>query len=522
MQGLPQLNATGFGQKLQSPLILPVLCGILVWASFPKLNQGYLAWVALIPLILHLDRVERITSAFLGGLVAGTVQFLGLLYWIPRVLTHYGGLPAPGAWVLFVLLAAALGCFPAVACALTRFCINRCGSGFLLVFAPAWISLEYLRSKIPFGGFPWLMIGYSQTDYRSLIQIADVAGVYGVSFLVVWINIAIVWLVLRRRHDRVVCIAGAVMLMACFSYGFARLRQWDQIQPQYRAALLQENLSIDEPDSALRWKYQQGYVKMADQLGPSHIDLLILPESPSPLIYQYDQAYREALRGLARRFMLGLVFNNIYFRDDQGTTRYFNSAFFLDQSGTEVGRYDKIHLVPFGEYIPWQKFFFFSEAISKDVGSFSPGSTHLTLPLRGHRMNAIICFEAVFPDFSREFIRRGSQLIINLTNDGWYGDSSAPYQHLAMARWRAVESRRYLLRAANSGISAIVSPSGRIEVQTGLLREDTAVGGFAFLSGETFYTRHGDALPGLCAIISIFALSWSSVRGTGWPAIPAS
>ena len=211
--------------------------------------------------------------------------------------------------------------------------------------------------------------------------------------------------------------------------------------------------------------------------------------------------------------LLNPIFSNISYREAAGTQRYFNSAFFLDGRGAEVGRYDKIHLVPFGEYIPLQKLFFFSETISKDVGNFHPGDQYLTVHLQGHVLSALICFEAVFPELSREFVLRGSQLIVNLTNDAWYGNTSAPYQHLTMACWRAIESRRYLLRAANSGISAVVAPSGRIQVQTALLRQDIAVGRFTFLTGDTFYVRHPGYLPILCVIITILALFRSLGRG---------
>ena len=521
VEGQLLLTTTRTHQRLPPLLLLPVLSGIIAWASFPKLSQSYLAWVALVPLIFYVARVRRPRSAFLGGALAGMLQFLALLYWIPRVLTHYGGLPAPGAWSLFILMAAILGCYPAAACALTRFCMNRGGSGFLLILAPAWVTLDYVRSLFPFGGFPWLMVGYSQADYLRLIQIADLAGVYAVSFLIVWVNVVIAWVLVHRSYNGLATLGAAAMLAGALAYGTGSLHRWDRTQPEYRAALLQGNLSVDVPESALAWKYQQGYVQMADRLGPARIDLLVLPEAPSPVIFQHDPGYQEIQRSLAQRFPLGLVFNNIYFREVEGTSRYFNSAFFLDRNGTEVGRYDKIHLVPFGEYIPLQKLFFFSETISKDVGNFYPGNSFVTVPLGGHLTYVIMCFVAVFPELSRQFIRRGSQLIINLTNDAWYGDTSAPYQHLTMARWRAVECRRYLLRAANSGISAIVEPSGRIQVQTGLLREDTAVGGFAFLSGETFYARHGDSFPILCVIIICLALLWSLMRGTRLPVFPA-
>jgi apolipoprotein N-acyltransferase len=497
------------GMRRLPLLLLPILSGILAWASFPKVSQSYLAWTAFVPLLAYLLQVRKLGWAFWGGIIAGMVQFGTLLYWIPPVLSRYGGVPPLAAFGLFLLMVAVLGSFPGLACMLTRHCMNRRGPGFLLAFLPAWIALEYARSFFPFGGFPWLLTGYSQSEHLQLIQAADLAGVYGISFLVVLVNVALVWIVFCRRR-RVLAVApigtAAAMIVFCMIYGSAALRKWEDPQPAYRVAMLQGNLSIDEPNSELKRKHVQGYLRMAEQAASSNPDLLILPEAPTPIIYQFDREYREAMRSLAQRYRLGLIFNNISYREVAGTQRYFNSAFFLDGRGEEVGRYDKIHLVPFGEYVPLQKLFFFSETISKDVGNFHPGYQYLTVPLQGHVLNALICFEAVFPELSSEFVRRGSQLIVNLTNDAWYGNTSAPYQHLTMARWRAIESRRYLLRAANSGISAIIAPSGRIQVQTALLRQDIAVGRFAFLSGETFYVRHSGYLPILCVIISILAV----------------
>jgi apolipoprotein N-acyltransferase len=197
------------------------------------------------------------------------------------------------------------------------------------------------------------------------------------------------------------------------------------------------------------------------------------------------------------------VLNNVHYLHSDGDTRYYNSAYFIGPDGQTRSRYDKMHLVPFGEYIPWKSVFFFVETISKDVSAFSPGGEFRVVDFSGHRLNAIICFEAIFPQLSREFSRAGSQLFVNLTNDGWYGDSAAPYQHLQMAIWRAIENRRFLLRATNSGISAVVEPTGRIQASTSLLREAVCLGRFAFLGTATFYSRHGEVFGVLCVIITL-------------------
>lgn len=492
-------------------LLLPGLAGILLFCCFPIASQGYVAWTAFVPLVWFVARAPSGKQAFLGGFVAGALAWFGLLVWIPRVVVHYGGVPESLAWILYLLLVSYLSCYPAVACLLTSFCIRRGGEKCLLIFPFAWVALEYARGSFMFGGFPWLLAGYSQTGYLHLMQLADVTGVYGLSFLLLWINTSFAWLALRRFKPGGVwpVAVGLALVGASVAYGQIMLNRWEKTSPSFSAALLQENLSFDEDEAVLKRKFGDGYVQMASRLPPGSADLLVLPESPSPLAYEIDTSYREALQKLARSFPLGMIFNNISYSQEGGESKYFNSAYFLGQDGQELGRYDKIHLVPFGEYVPLKKLFFFVDAVSKDVSDFSPGQRYLTAQLQGHRVNAIICFEAVFPDLVRRFVRAGSELIVNLTNDGWYGDSAAPYQHLAMSRWRAVENRRYLLRATNSGISAIVDPTGMILASTPLLQQDICAGRFAFLQGQTIYMRCGDAFAILCAIIMICMFVYS-------------
>jgi apolipoprotein N-acyltransferase len=288
-------------------------------------------------------------------------------------------------------------------------------------------------------------------------------------------------------------------------YGAASLERLGRIEPDRTAALLQGNLAFEDPGALLAWKSREGYVELAAGLSGQPVDLGVLPESPAPLSYQGDAPYREVLRGLARRFTLGLIFNNTRFAGREESAEYYNSAYFLSAAGEEAGRYDKTHLVPFGEYVPLARLFFFAQSITKDVSAFTPGSALAPVVLGGHAIGGIICFESIFPDIARGLVRGGGELLVNLTNDAWYGATAAPRQHLAMARWRAVENRRYLLRAANSGISAVIAPSGRIESATPLFTRGVCVGRFAFLSERSLYTRRGDAFAWLCVIISVLA-----------------
>jgi apolipoprotein N-acyltransferase len=473
-------------------------------ASFPRAGQGFLAWAAFVPLLVFIALCRGPRQAFAGGLFAAAVWTFILLIWIPPVLANYGGLPWALTWVAYGLMTTVLACYPALACAAVKFLMKRRGDAMLLLFPLFWVVAEYVVTYFPFGGFPWLLAGYSQSGRLALMQAADLAGVYGVSFMVLWANASLAWIFLRRRRGAGLwgpSSAAVALIAAAWIYGDASLRRWEGVERNYEAAMLQGDIAFEDPEPVMADKFKNGYVRMADSLGPAPVDLLVLPESPTPVSFQFDSSYQRTLEDLARRYPLGLIFNNIRFAGGAGEDRYYNSAYFLDRNGNLAGVYDKIHLVPFGEYIPLKGILPFTETISKDVGEFSPGRDYRVVKMGDHAAGAVICYEAVFPALVRRFAREGSGLIINVTNDRWYGASAAPYQHLAIARWRAVENRRFMLRAANSGISAVIEPSGRIQSSTGLLRTAVCRGRFAFLEGQTFYTRHGDVFVFLCAII---------------------
>jgi apolipoprotein N-acyltransferase len=511
--------------------LLPAAAGLLLTAAFPRANQAWLGWAAWIPLILFVARAGSRRSAFLGGWLAGFVEFFILLRWMPEVMVIYGGMPSFLSWAAYAALIAALACYPAAACAFTRHLMFRRGERCLLLFPFVWIVMELAASVSPFGGFPWLLAGYTQTRFLPVIQIADITGIYGVSFLLLCVNTAIAWFIHKkasficarlRRGDKwnplkisalAPLMAAAVLVAGALIYGHAAVYRWGKSEAPFQAALLQGNFPLDEPYEVLNEKFEHTYARMADSLTPGSVDVLILPESPTPKLFQSDQEYRRAMENLARRYTFGMVLSNINFvKQEDGTEDYFNSAFFLAGDGSLSGVYDKIHLVPFGEYIPYKKLLFFAETVTKEMGGFSEGRELQILPLGGRPANAAICFEAVFPDLVRRFAARGSQVIVNLTNDGWYGISDAPYQHLEIARVRAVENRRYFLRAANTGFSAVIDPAGRIASSTNFMEEAICLGRFGFIEEKTFYSRYGNVFVWLCVIISAAAGIWT-MRG---------
>jgi len=502
-------------------MLLPAASGLLIAAAFPRANQAWLGWAAWIPLILFVARAQSRRAAFMGGWLAAVIEFFILLRWMPEVMVSYGGMPAFLSWAAYALLIAMLACYPAAVCAFTRHLMFRRGERCLLFFPFVWIVMELAASVSPMGGFPWLLAGYTQTRFLPVIQIADITGIYGVSFILICVNTAIAWLCLniikngiKRKLTRdayAPLIAAAALAVFALIYGYTSINRWGKSEAPFQAALLQGNLAVDASYEVLNEKFQRGYARMADSLDPGSVDVLVLPESSAPKLFQNDEEYRRAMENLARRYSMGLVLSNINigeWRDGEG--KYFNSAFFLSGDGALTGIYDKIHLVPFGEYIPYKKLLFFAETISKEMGGFSAGREPRILTLGGRPANAVICFEAVFPDLVRRFAASGSQVIVNLTNDGWYGISAAPYQHLEIARVRAVENRRYFLRAANTGFSAVIEPTGRIAASTGLAEEAICLGRFGFIEEKTFYSRRGNVFVWLCVIISAAAAIWAA------------
>jgi len=507
-----------------------MITGLILAAAFPRANQGWLGWAAWVPLILFVAGTRSRRAAFAGGWLTGVIGFFILLWWMPDVMANYGGMPSLLSWAAYALLIAVLACYPATACAFTRHLMFRRGERYLLLFPFVWIVMELVASVTPFGGFPWLLAGYTQTRFLTVIQISDTTGIYGVSFLLLCFNTALAWLAwilfykeTRQHGERppariffrrflnleafAPLVAAFVLLSIVLVYGHAAVNRWENSEAPFSAALLQGNLSVDDTHEALYEKFERGYLRMADTLDPGTVDILILPESSAPKLFQGDDSYRRAMENLARRYPFGLVLSNINYieRQDDETWEYFNSAFFLAGDGSLAGVYDKVHLVPFGEYIPYKKFLFFAETISKEMGGFSEGDELRILPLGGRPANAVICFEAVFPDLVRRFSARGSQVIVNLTNDGWYGVSAAPYHHLEIARVRAVENRRFFLRAANTGFSAVIKPTGHIASQTGLGEEAICLGRFGFIEEKTFYSRCGNVFAWLCVVISTAA-----------------
>jgi apolipoprotein N-acyltransferase len=361
------------------------------------------------------------------------------------------------------------------------------------------------------------MLGYSQQSLLPLIQSADLLGPYGLSYLLVLSNVTLALMVrwcARRTttpFPRLALILTLSLVIGNFAYGQFRLQQ----QPDRREVSLQTVLAQGNIDQSLKWDpaYQWGtidiYKRLSLQPQDQPAQLIIWPESAVPFFFQETGILSDQVRQVAARRGAWLLFGSPAFEDVNRRRHYLNSAFLLSPSGQDLGRSDKVHLVPFGEYVPLKSFFPFIDKLVVGIGDFSPG-TISPLPMNGHKIGVLVCFEGIFPELAREYVRRGSDLLVNITNDAWFGKSSAPYQHLAMVRFRAVENRIWLARAANTGISAKIAPSGRITAQSPLFERMALSGTVGLGSQPTLYNRFGDVFPTLCGVISLvwLFLAW--------------
>ena len=485
--------------------LLAACSGVLLVFSFPKAEISCLAWFAFVPLLVACadkSAVKAAKLAFFTGLIA----YGGILYWINIVVTVYGKLPLVVSIFLYLLLVAYLASYFFVLFYLVRRAEVR-GISVALTFPFLWVALEFLRSFL-LTGFPWESLGYSQYRILPLIQVVDITGVYGISFLIVLANSTLYLLFrwMRARESRAFpyrsCTVFLVLFAAILLYGFGRMHQ-ERVGVPLKVALIQGNI-----DQGIKWdpSFMEEtisiYERLSRRAAADGVDLVVWPESAAPFFFQEPGPPTDRITSLAREIHSFLIFGSPAFDDNGPRRRYFNSAFLVSPSGEVLGRSDKIHLVPFGEYVPLAKLLPFVHKLVVGVGDFTPGDTITTLNIGKGKVGVLVCFEGIFPELARRYVSAGAQLLVNITNDGWYGRSSAPYQHLSMAVFRAVENGVPLVRAANTGISAIIDSKGHISHATPLFTEDYAVGEVILGKGGTLYTRIGDVFALLCLAVS--------------------
>ncbi len=488
-------------------LVLSVASGVLLFFSFPKFGFGIFAWFSLVPL-LYVLRGKSLSEGILIGFITGLVCNIGIIYWVTIVVVKYGYLPFYLGVLVMLLLAVYLSVYVSIFSAGVIFFRGR-GIPEIISAPLLWTCLEYGKSNF-FTGLPWENLAYSQYLNTSLIQIADITGIYGITFLVVFINCVLYDLIFVHTKKRKVLsevVIGCVLVALVLSYGVLRidsLRETLKDARSVKVALIQGNI-----DQSIKWnpRYQSETLNTYRDLSlgalQSEGGLIVWPETAVPLFFQnVDDNHRDILR-IAKKSKSYLLFGSPSFVREEGETHLLNSAYLISPAGNVVGKYDKVHLVPYGEYVPFRSFFPFLEKLVVGAGDFCSGRGYYPLEMNGEKVGVLICFESIFPEISREYRKRGASLLVNITNDAWFGKSSAPYQHLSMAVFRAVENRLCLVRAANTGISAIIGPTGKIISKTGLFERTSFTGTVQFINHKTFYSRYGDLFALLCLVLLI-------------------
>jgi apolipoprotein N-acyltransferase len=472
--------------------------------------------VALVPLLVVLGRAARSERRpVLLGLTTGLVYFTGTLYWLTDVMTTFGGLGSGVAAAVALLLIVYLSLYPALAVHVVGAGVRAFGPRALWAFPLVWAGAEYARGHV-MTGFPWVPLGNSQIDVAPIAQLASLVGVYGLSALVALGSVAIAWVIVGPAGRGRIVAAGSVALLlaAGAAWGASRVSAGGLLTAgtPVRVALVQGNVAQGQKwDPDFADAIYRRYLALSRAGVGRGATLVMWPESAMPFFFE-ERPEAEALRLLARDTGARLFVGGDQVERVKPAPRYFNSAFLIQPTGSVGGIYRKVHLVPFGEYVPLESILSFAGPLVEQVGGFTPGRTLTVFQIREGTFTTGICYEAVFPELSREAVQKGSRLLTTITNDAWFGRSSAPWQHFAMARMRAVETGRYLARAANTGISGIVDPYGRVVQQTALFEETVAVGDVRFLDGTTPYVMIGDVVPwaGLVMAAALWGLSWRS------------
>jgi apolipoprotein N-acyltransferase len=492
-----------------------LVSGMLLTVSFPDFNLYPLAFVALVPLMVSIQSMTS-KQSFYAGFAAGFCHFMTLIYWIVPTVTIYGGLhPLLGVSTLALLciyLSLYVGGFAWLIKQL-----NPPGGLLPLLGALLWVGLEYIRSHA-LTGFPWGVLGYSQHANLTLVQTADLTGVLGLSFLIVLCNLALVQLILylgpslapkkisRRSVSMAVCYT-LVLMAAALTYGRARLPVIDgliQAALKPKISVVQGNIRQDlKWDTRFKDSTVEQYGRLSLTAAEKNPDLIIWPETALPFYYGADTLYTSQTDVYIRKAQTHFLVGSPAFERDKETTRFYNRAYMLTPLALVTGFYDKTHLVPFGEYVPLESYLTFLGKITQQAGNFSAGAPpYIPLAFNNHQTGVLICFEILFPSIARAFVNNGADLLTTLTNDAWFGHTPAARQHFSIAVLRAVENRRSVVRAANTGISGFIDPSGRVLEKTSLFTTTAVTRPMPALEMISFYTRHGD-LIGLAALVAI-------------------
>ena len=522
----------------QRAWLLAALSGVLQAIIFPSIDWHYLCWFAFAPALVAILRArpkqdiavpESLSSnlapatpwqGFLLGWLTGLIWSFGTCFWIYHVLNTYGGLDAPIAGALLVVFCLILALHHAAWGLLVAWTARR-RAVFALIAAPfLWVAVETFRTYIT--SFPWDLLGTVQVDNIPLARLGTVTGVYGLSFEIMLVNtvFAAAFIVPRRRRRSIFLAAAFATILVQAT----ELIEPPALPAPDTARLVQLNIPILNSDQWTAQYFQRELTRLREKsiprpeqtMGAPPPEIVVWPESPAPFFIS-DREFRTAVSDIARASNAYVIVGSLgeVGVSSQSTRQLYNSAALITPSGDWTARYDKIHLVPFGEYVPFHSLLSFADKLTKEVGDFVPGANRTPFDVGRYKAGVFICYESVFPGEIREFARNGANVFINISNDGWFGRYGAPKQHLNQARMRAVENNRWLLRATNTGITSAIDPYGRVVDQAPRETYTYLDAPFSVMNGTTFYTRHGDWFAFACVIISVLMIIAVAVPSRG-------
>ena len=529
----------------RQPWLLGIVSAALLLLPFSIIGpvpfwRTFFAWLAFVPLFWGLLSSENLRHprallrATLAAYLMGFLWFCGNCYWIYQTMLYFGGLPPLISAAILIGYSMVLGLyFAALGFLLTATARAFRTPLYAILAAPFfWVALELLSAR--FTKVPWDLLGYSQIDNFLLTRLAPFTGVYGITFVLMAGNALIAWGLLAstaKRRTAILITAFVAVLV---------LQNGDHFTPppaptSATAVLLQQNLNVNQDNSWPGAEYEahlNQFVKLSartcgpylagmPELNPYIVTpdcpaqpvapgIILWPESPAPFLDK-EPRLLNALRTVALSMHAPVIAGTTSLDPHGSRFDMYNSAIFVDLDGSVADRYDKIHLVPWGEYIPYKSFFSFAKNLTQQAGDMTHGWRRVVFASDGHRFGVFICYEEIFGDEIRLFVKQGARVLVNISNDGWYGDTCAPWQTLNMSRMRAVENRRWLLRDTNTGITTIIDPYGRL---TASIRRHTLASlaaRYGYRNDVTFYTQHGDVFAYLCGIVTL-----GIIAGTVW------
>ena len=501
---------------------LAVASGLLLALSFPKFDLGFAAWIAFIPLLYAIEG-QTSRRLFAYAWIQGFACYVASIYWIVITLHNFAGVPLVLAVLPMLLLAAVLALYTGIAFWAAEFITARLGLPIVLTLPVVWTAVEWIRTYFPIG-FPWNLLGYAAYQNLKLIQFAEFTGVYGISALIIFFN-AVVYVVLFRRDEPRVQAIGlgvlSTLLVSAWVFGTIRINDLGKATPvgSLKIAMVQgdipQSIKWDPNFLSSSFNIYEDQTERAAKMGAGLIvwpeaaaAFFFQPEDRYPAVFAKDEEYRAKLLALAAQTHDAILFGAPALGVEDNRVGFYNRAYLVNGEGKVAGWYDKIRLVPFGEYVPLRSLFGgLVNRVVKGFGDMFPGHVQTIFDFKGARLGVLICYESIFPDLARGAVKRGADILLNITNDAWYGESSAPYQLLAMAAMRSVETKTPMVRVANTGISAVILPDGQITDRTPLFKRGTEIETVSWRPVTTVYVLVGDIFAIACLVLTVAGLA---------------